>query len=149
MFLQVLFPLLLFISNSNVYSQVIMYPQQGGVGSSGGGGDMMLPMMMMLMKDGTSKSMLALVMMMGGGGGAYSNNDMMMALLMMKTLKLSDKSGGPRSAVCTFGGEGTGSISGTVTISQNSGSSDAIFILNLSGLTPGKHGFHVHQHGNL
>ena len=110
---------------------------------------MMLPLMMMLVKDGTSssKAMLPLVMMMGGG--AYSNNDMMMALLMMKTLKLSDRSGGPRSAVCTFGGEGTGSISGTVTISQNSGSSDAIFILNLSGLTPGKHGFHVHQHGNL
>ena len=89
MFLQVLFPFLLFISNLNVYSQVIMYPQQGGGGTSGGGGDMMLPMMMMLMKDGTSstKSMLPMMMMMGGG--TDSNEDMMMALLMMKTLEKS------------------------------------------------------------
>jgi len=89
MFLQVLFPLLLFISNSNVYSQVIMYPQQGGVGSSGGGGDMMLPMMMMLMKDGTSSSKAMLPLMMMMGGGTDSNEDMMMALLMMKTLEKS------------------------------------------------------------
>jgi len=89
MFLQVLFPLLLFISNSNVYSQVIMYPQQGGVGSSGGGGDMMLPMMMMLMKDGTSSSKAMLPLMMMMGGGTNSNEDMMMALLMMKTLEKS------------------------------------------------------------
>ena len=88
MLLQGLFLFLLFISKSNVHSQVIMYPEQGG-GTSGGGGDMMLPMMMMLMKDGTSSttSMLPLMMMMGGG--TDSNNDMMMALLMMKTLEKS------------------------------------------------------------
>ena len=88
MLLQGLFLFLLFISKSNVHSQVIMYPEQGG-GTSGGGGDMMLPMMMMLMKDGTSstKSMLPMMMMMGGG--TDSNNDMMMALLMMKTLDKS------------------------------------------------------------
>ena len=88
MLLQGLFLFLLFISKSNVHSQVIMYPEQGG-GTSGGGGDMMLPMMMMLMKDGTSstKSMLPMMMMMGGG--TDSNNDMMMALLMMKTLEKS------------------------------------------------------------
>lgn len=89
MILQVLFPFLLFISKSNVYSQVIMYPQQGGVGSSGGGSDMMLPMMMMLMKDGTSSSKAMLPLMMMMGGGTDSNEDMMMALLMMKTLEKS------------------------------------------------------------
>ena len=88
MLLQGLFLFLLFISKSNVHSQVIMYPEQGG-GTSGGGGDMMLPMMMMLMKDGTSSTKSMLPMMMMIGGGTDSNNDMMMALLMMKTLEKS------------------------------------------------------------
>ena len=39
--------------------------------------------------------------------------------------------------------------SGTVTISQRTASDPAVFNLKLSGLSPGSHGFHVHENGDL
>ena len=56
-----------------------------------------------------------------------------------------------KSAECTFSGtDGSGDITGTVTISQSSASEAAVFSLDLSGLTPNMmHGFHVHQNGDL
>ena len=56
---------------------------------------------------------------------------------------------GSRSAVCQFKGDGSGSVSGSVDILQQSGATSAVFKLNLSGLTAGKHGFHVHENGDL
>ena len=40
-------------------------------------------------------------------------------------------------------------MSGSVDILQQSGATSAVFKLNLSGLTAGKHGFHVHENGDL
>ena len=57
--------------------------------------------------------------------------------------------GTSRSAVCTFNGDGTGSVSGTVKITQDSVFGPATFKLDLSGVTPGKHGFHVHEKADL
>ena len=53
--------------------------------------------------------------------------------------------------MCTFSGtDGSGGITGTVSISQSSASEAAVFSLDLRGLTPNMmHGFHVHQNGNL
>ena len=56
---------------------------------------------------------------------------------------------GSKGAVCTFKGDGNGAVLGSVSILQKPGASSAIFSLNLSGLAPGKHGFHVHQNGDL
>ena len=51
--------------------------------------------------------------------------------------------------VCKFVGTGSGDVSGLISISQMSGSSSATFSVNLSGLTTGKHGLHVHQNGDI
>lgn len=54
-----------------------------------------------------------------------------------------------RSAVCRFTGAGSGGVVGVVRISQLTGEVPAVFKLNITGLTPGKHGFHVHANGDL
>merc|ERR1719186_1854323 len=59
------------------------------------------------------------------------------------------KLGGSKKAICQFKGDGKGSVTGLVSISQQSGSSSATFKLNLAGLNAGKHGFHVHANGDL
>ena len=56
---------------------------------------------------------------------------------------------GDKQAVCTFKGDGNGLVTGSVDILQKTGATSAIFKLNLSGLTAGKHGFHVHETGDL
>ncbi len=42
-----------------------------------------------------------------------------------------------------------GDVSGAVILSQADESSNLILSGYLTGLTPGKHGFHIHQNGNL
>lgn len=59
------------------------------------------------------------------------------------------KCSGSRRAVCQFKGDGNGLVTGLVQISQKSGEASATFNLNLAGLTAGKHGFHVHEKGDL
>ena len=54
-----------------------------------------------------------------------------------------------KQAFCQFKGDGVGNVNGYVEISQQSGANSATFKLNLSGLAPGKHGFHVHEKGDL
>ena len=56
---------------------------------------------------------------------------------------------GSKQAICQFNGDGKGNVTGFVTISQQSGAASATFKLNVTGLTPGKHGFIVHANGNL
>ena len=51
--------------------------------------------------------------------------------------------------MCQFLGSGAGNVGGLVLISQKSGAASATFKLNLTGLAPGKHGFHVHANGDL
>ena len=52
---------------------------------------------------------------------------------------------GTKTAKCLF--EGT--VKGSVKISQVAGEEKSKFSLNLTGLSPGKHGFHVHANGDL
>jgi len=53
---------------------------------------------------------------------------------------------GHPSAVCTLSPLGASTVSGRVTFTQEDG--DILVEAEISGLTPGKHGIHVHEHGN-
>ena len=48
-----------------------------------------------------------------------------------------------------FTGAGNGQVLGAVYIRQNMGEEEAVFTVNVKGLSPGKHGFHVHEKGDL
>jgi len=60
----------------------------------------------------------------------------------------SNSTNGNKKAVCQFKGDGSGNVLGSVLIT-GSGSGPTTFQLNLTGLAPGKHGFHVHSNGDL
>ena len=48
-----------------------------------------------------------------------------------------------------FAGAGNGLVKGVVYIRQNKGEEEAVFTVSVKGLSPGKHGFHVHEKGDL
>jgi len=59
-----------------------------------------------------------------------------------------EKIGATRSATCTFEGDGTGTLGGTITISEGD-SATASYTGTITGLTAGQqHGIHVHQNGD-
>ncbi|XP_050075578.1 uncharacterized protein LOC126563014 [Anopheles maculipalpis] len=53
----------------------------------------------------------------------------------------------PRKAIVFL--QGTSGVSGNVTISQSSCTEPVFIEINVGGLTPGKHGFHIHEKGDL
>lgn len=53
----------------------------------------------------------------------------------------------PPRAVCVFDSEHSKGVSGTVLLTQRGGTTE--FACDVSGLRPGKHGFHVHAAGDL
>ena len=48
-----------------------------------------------------------------------------------------------------FTGVGNGLVTGAVYIRQKAGEKEAVFTVSVIGLSPGKHGFHVHEKGDL
>jgi len=52
-------------------------------------------------------------------------------------------------AECVFTGEGVGNVSGSVRIEEDTREEWSVFTVTVSGLSPGKHGFHVHERGDL
>ena len=53
----------------------------------------------------------------------------------------------PVKAVCVLGNSSTG-VQGTITFEQESQTSAVVLKGEISGLTPGNHGFHVHEFGD-
>lgn len=53
----------------------------------------------------------------------------------------------PRKAIVYL--QGTSGVNGNVTISQSSCTEPVFIEINALGLTPGKHGFHIHEKGDL
>ncbi len=52
-------------------------------------------------------------------------------------------------AVCVLHPDGNSGVSGVVTFTQNDPQSHTLISARVTGLKPGKHGFHVHEKGNL
>jgi Cu-Zn family superoxide dismutase len=83
-----------------------------------------------------------------GGVGQFSLFAVFLTVLattLVVSPQLRDHIIGDTKATCTF----TGDVEGSVEILQKTGQTSSIFKLNLSGLTAGKHGFHVHEKGDL
>merc|ERR1719244_1835236 len=54
-----------------------------------------------------------------------------------------------QSAVCVFEGDGNGEVIGLVTLKEVEEGSETELTVEISGLSPGQHGFHIHQEGDL
>lgn len=63
-----------------------------------------------------------------------------------KTAAKSTPSAGVTRAVCALHALGDSKVTGTVTFTQGDGYVD--IVANVAGLTPGKHGFHIHEFGD-
>eukprot|EP00455_Lapot_gusevi_P020001 TRINITY_DN2127_c0_g1_i2.p1 TRINITY_DN2127_c0_g1~~TRINITY_DN2127_c0_g1_i2.p1 ORF type:complete len:207 (-),score=68.98 TRINITY_DN2127_c0_g1_i2:110-679(-) len=56
---------------------------------------------------------------------------------------------GPVRAVCVLNPDGNSGVRGVVKFSQESETGPTTIEARVEGLKPGKHGFHIHQYGNL
>merc|ERR1719244_156913 len=54
-----------------------------------------------------------------------------------------------QSAVCVFEGDGNGEVIGLVMLKEVEEGSETELTVEISGLSPGQHGFHIHQEGGL